>query len=247
MLYAMLHAALSTTSHRPWPLPQRPWVLSMTWHDLLFQHWPVPLSVLRPLVPAELELETFDGSAWIGVIPFTMDVRPRGVPRILASRFPEVNARTYVRHKDKSGVWFFSLDAAHRLTVWGARRFFYLPYHNARMSSVKSRDYVLYYTRRKSDPEVRLDCRYHPIGDPDTPGKGTLEHWLTERYCLFSLNQGRVYCGEIQHPRWMLQAAASEIRVNTITRPLGFDLPARDTVLHFSKRQDVVAWMPKEQ
>src|SRR4030095_17225562 len=98
--------AMWTSSHRPWPIPQRPWVMSMTWHDLLFQHWPIPESVLRPLIPPELELETFDGSAWLGVIPFTMTVRPRGVPRLLASRFPEVNVRTYVRPQGGAGVWF---------------------------------------------------------------------------------------------------------------------------------------------
>ena len=219
----------------------------MTWRDLLFQHWPVDENLLRPLVPSELELETFDGSAWLGLVPFTMTVRPRGVPRILASRFPELNVRTYVRHKGKPGVWFFSLDAAHHVTVWGARRFFYLPYHYARMSSVRAGDFVLYYSRRKAEPDVGLDCRYRPISDAYTANKGTLEYFLTERYCLFTHHQGRVFCGEIHHPPWQLQTAVSEIRVNTMTQRLGFALPAGEPVLHFSKRQDVVAWMLEDR
>jgi uncharacterized protein YqjF (DUF2071 family) len=127
--------------------------------------------------------------------------------------------------------------------VWGARRFFHLPYHFAKMSATSSKDYVLYYSRRKSAPDVRFDCRYHATSDPYTGNKGTLEHWLTERYCLFSVSDGHVFCGEIQHPPWLLQAAESEIRVNTMTRPLGLALPPGEPLSHFAKRQDVVAWM----
>jgi hypothetical protein len=215
----------------------------MTWHDLLFQHWPISESVLRPLVPENLEIESFNGSAWIGVIPFCMTVRARGVPRLFTSRFPEINLRTYVRHKGRSGVWFFSLDAAHRTAVWGARRFFHLPYHFAKMSTTTPRSHMLFYSRRKSDPEIRFDARYRAIGEPYSPTAGTLDHWLTERYCLFSVDcTGRLHCGEIHHPPWLLQTAQSEIRTNTMTKPLGISLPTTVPVLHFSKRQDVVAW-----
>jgi uncharacterized protein YqjF (DUF2071 family) len=218
--------------------------MQMSWYDLLFQHWPISESVLRPLVPPALEIETFNGNAWIGVIPFCMTARARGVPRIFTSRFPEINVRTYVRYKDRSGVWFFSLDAAHRTAVWGARQFFHLPYHFARMSTTTPRHHVLYYCRRKSNPDVRFDGRYHPVGEPFTPRAGTLEHFLTERYCLFSVDPaGHVHCGEIHHPPWLLQGAISEIRTNTMTKPLGFSLEETASVLHFAKRQDVVAWM----
>jgi len=235
---------LSITDHRPWPLPNRPWSVQMVWHDLLFQHWPISENILRPLVPESLEIETFDGSAWIGVIPFCMTVRARGVPRLFTSRFPEINVRTYVRHKNRSGVWFFSLDAAHRTAVWGARRFFYLPYHFAKMSTTTPRNHVLYYSRRKSASGVRFDCRYRPTGEPYVPNQGTLDYWLTERYCLFSVDgNGRVFCGDIHHPPWMLQAAEAEVRTNTMMTPLGISSPSTEPVLYFSKRQDVVAWM----
>ena len=111
------------------------------------------------------------------------------------------------------------------------------------MSSTKSRDHVLYYSRRRSAPEVRFDSRYNATSTPYAPNAGTLEHWLTERYCLFSVDHsGRLHCGEIHHPPWLLQTAQSEIRTNTMTKPLGISLPTTVPVLHFSKRQDVVAW-----
>src|SRR5919198_1271217 len=102
---------IEETAHRPWPLPRDPWVLYMRWHDLVFLHWPVRPDLVRPLIPKEIELEIFDGSCWIGVVPFRMSgVHPRLVPMSL--HFPELNLRTYVKRRDKAGVWFFSLDAA---------------------------------------------------------------------------------------------------------------------------------------
>src|SRR5262245_20685303 len=110
-------------SHRPWPLPQRPWAMGMHWHDLLFAHWPVKVESLRPLVPSELAIDTFDGQAWLGVVPFRMTaVRPRICPSLPGlSAFLELNVRTYVTAEGKPGVWFFSLDAASRLAVRAAR------------------------------------------------------------------------------------------------------------------------------
>ena len=103
--------------------------MRMRWTDLLFAHWPFDPAVLRPLVPAALELDTFDGVAWLGIVPFRMeDVAPRGLPAIPGvSVFPELNVRTYVRHEDLRGVWFLSLDADSWPTVVGARRWFHLP------------------------------------------------------------------------------------------------------------------------
>ncbi|HEY0384863.1 MAG TPA: DUF2071 domain-containing protein, partial [Pyrinomonadaceae bacterium] len=112
-----------------WPLGQ------MNWGKLLFMHWPIEARLLRPLIPQRLVIDTFDGSAWIGVVPFTMwGVRPTFVPPVPGlSQFHELNVRTYVHLDGVPGVWFHSLDAASRLAVWGARTFFHLPYFNARM------------------------------------------------------------------------------------------------------------------
>src|SRR6478736_184531 len=118
----MKSAILRQTAHRPWSLPDGPWTMTQTWHDLLFAHWRIRLDVMRPLVPRELEIDTFDGSAWIGVVPFRMSaVRMRGLPPVPgASAFPELNVRTYVRYGGRAGVWFFSLDAESALAVFAA-------------------------------------------------------------------------------------------------------------------------------
>lgn len=228
----------------PTPAPEKPWIGRMTWNDLLFMHWPVHESVLRHLVPAGLEIDRFDGQAWIGVIPFYMsDVRPRGVPSVLASEFPELNVRTYVRFRDQAGVWFFSLDAASRLAVWGARRFFHLPYHYATMSTSSDREIVAYRSRRAGAPEVRLVCQYMPKGPPVHFAPGTLEFFLAERYCLFTEDpRGDLLRGDIRHEPWPLQRAEVEMEINTMTSPIGLTLPRQDPLVHFAKQLDVLAW-----
>jgi uncharacterized protein YqjF (DUF2071 family) len=217
---------------------------SMTWNDLLFMHWPVKESALRTLVPAALDIDLFDGSAWIGVIPFYMtNVRPRLFPRALALRFAELNVRTYVRHRGRSGVWFFSLDAASRLAVWAARRFYYLPYEFAEMSTASAGDRVEYRSRRASAPAVELVCRYRAVGSPFHAGAGSLDSWLTDRDCLFAANrEGAIFRGDIHHEPWPLQRAEVEIEANTMVSPLGLTLPPDRPVLHFAKRLDVDAW-----
>jgi hypothetical protein len=224
------------------PMPHRPWIVAMTWHDLLFMHWPVPEAVLRAHVPPGLEIDRFDGQAWIGVIPFHMSgVRPRLMPLVLA--FPELNVRTYVRCDGKSGVWFFSLDAASRLAVWAAQRFFHLPYRLAAMSVSLQDGTVVYKSRRVAAPEIQLACRYNPSGDPAPSTAGSLEHWLTERYWLFAANRrGEIFSGDIHHRPWPLQPAAVEIEVNSMTAPIGITLPQERPLTHFAKRLDVVAW-----
>jgi uncharacterized protein YqjF (DUF2071 family) len=216
----------------------------MSWNDLLFMHWPVEEKALRNLVPADLQIDLFDGEAWLGVIPFVMtDVRPRFFPAVFALGFPELNVRTYVRYKDRAGVWFFSLDAASRLAVWTARRFFQLPYHFARMSSSFSGEFVEYRSQRAGDPDVQLLCRYRPVGSPVRFAPGTLDSWLTERYCLFAANaRGEIFGCDIHHEPWQLQSAEVEIEANTMTSPLGLTLPPLVPLLHFAGRLDVVAW-----
>src|SRR5215216_5561646 len=173
------------TKHRPWPLPNRPWVMAMQWHDLLFMHWPVHASVLRPYIPPALELETFDGTAWLGITPFRMEgARPRLFPPLpWFSAFPELNVRTYVTAEGKPGVWFFSLDASNPLAVRGARYLFHLPYYDASMRSESCDGLVRYSsTRTHHDafPAVFIG-RYRSTGAVYHSTVGTLDHWLTER------------------------------------------------------------------
>ena len=235
-------AVTEQTSHRPWPLPQTAWVLFMRWHDLLFLHWPVRPESIRPLIPKQLELDRFDGWCWIGVVPFRMTgVRPRYLPMPFA--FPELNVRTYVKTPGRSGVWFFSLDAASKLAVRAAR-WFGLPYYDARMAVRLDGDAVHYQSVRghKNAAPAEFDASYRPTATAVEALPGTFDHWLTERYCLYAAKErDRVVYGEIHHPPWQLQSAELELRVNTMTQPIGITLPDKP-ISHFARYQEVIAW-----
>ena len=146
-----MEAILGKLSHRPWPLPNGLWVMEQQWHDLLFAHWRVDEAWLRQHVPGGLEIDTYQGQAWLGVVPFRMEgVRLRYAPAIPGtSQFPELNVRTYVKHDEMAGVWFFSLDAASRLAVIVARGWFHLPYFFARMRCADRDGWIEYASERK--------------------------------------------------------------------------------------------------
>jgi uncharacterized protein len=256
MASSELKKALSQTDHRPYPLPGGPWILHMRWHDLLFMHWPVPERWLRPLIPPALRLDTFDGSAWLGVVPFRMeDVRPRFLSAVpWLSRFPELNLRTYVTHRDKPGIWFFSLDAHNPVAVRLARSSFGLPYFDADMSCEVRGEEVRYRSVRthKAAPSARFVGRYRPVGERFDSRPGTLENFLTERYCLYSAGAsnrasgaGRVRRGDIHHRMWPLRRAEVELQDLDMTAQVGLALPDIEPVLHYADRLDVVAWPPR--
>jgi uncharacterized protein len=246
MLKILLH-----TNHRPWPLPHGPWIMAQVWHDLLFAHWTVPVAALRPLVPQQLEIDTFDGQAWLGVVPFRMSgVRLRGTPAVPGlSRFPELNVRTYVTCDGKPGVWFFSLDAANPVAVWAARTMFHLPYFWATMRCENNSGWICYESRRKhrAAPAASLKASYRPTGNVFHAALGSLEYFLTERYCLYTANKrGRIIRCQIHHPPWPLQLAEATFEENTMASPAGIATPSlRPQLLHFSRRQDVVVWPPQ--
>jgi uncharacterized protein len=232
--------------HRPWPKPRSPWVMAQTWRHLLFAHWRVSEDALRALVPPQLPIDTADGSAWIGVTPFGIQaLRAHGTPPLPGlSSFPELNVRTYVSVDGKPGIYFFSLDAASRLAVEAARRIYRLPYFHARMSIERDTGEITYRSRRKHDAApAAFEGRYRPLGPAFRPAAGSLAHWLTERYCLYTLDEGqRVMRGDIQHPPWNLRQATADIAENTMTAPLGLELSG-DPLLHYAARQDVVFWL----
>ena len=238
---------LEETAHRPWPMPDRAWVMTQTWNDLLFAHWPVDVAAVRALVPAAFELDLFDGQAWLGVVPFHMtNVTPRFVPPLpWLSQFPELNVRTYVRVGDKAGVFFFSLDAANPVAVGAARTLLNLPYFTARMAVTADGGGIRYDSRREGGPQADFQAAYRGLGDPRPPRPGTLEYFLTERYCLYAVKRGFPYRLEIHHPPWPLESAAAEISVNTMADAAGLRLPAAAPLLHFAKRQDMVCWPPE--
>jgi uncharacterized protein YqjF (DUF2071 family) len=224
-------------AHRPWPMPKTPWIMTQTWHDLLFAHWRVDPAQLAAKIPAPLTLDLFEGDAWVGVVPFSMtNVSPRGVPALpKVSAFPELNVRTYVRVGDKPGVFFFSLDAANALAVLAARWLFRLPYYRASMS-VEAREEAIHYRSQRVKSNASFAGTYHPVGPVFHASEGSLDYFLTERYCLYTVARGRAYICEIHHPRWPLQRAEADISVNTMAEVEGGPL------LHFSKRQDTLAW-----
>ena len=243
---------LNQRGHRPWPMPESPWVMTQTWHDLLFAHWPVDAGMLRERVPSGFEIDTFDGQAWVAVVPFHMtNVAPRGVPALpWVSAFPELNVRTYVRFNGRPGVWFFSLDASNPVAVGVARTLVHLPYFTAAMTVEQKEGWISYRSHRKSAnaPTAEFNARYRPLGPVSAPREGTLEYFLTERYCLFTIDKSfHAYSLDIHHPPWPLQTAEADIRVNTMAEAAGIRLPSMAPLLHFAKRQDMVAWTLKSE
>jgi uncharacterized protein YqjF (DUF2071 family) len=223
--------------------------MRQSWHDLLFAHWPVEPAALRAAVPAELELDTFDGAAWLGIVPFRMSgVRLRGLPPLpRAAAFPELNVRTYVRRGARPGVWFFSLDAASRGAVRAARTWFGLPYFDAEMAAAERGGWIEYASRRthRGAPPAELRARYRPVGAVERAAAGSLAEFLTERYRLYALRGGRLLAGEIHHPPWPLQPAAAELERETLSAASGIRLPPSAPVLHFARRIDVLLWPPR--
>jgi uncharacterized protein YqjF (DUF2071 family) len=262
-------------AHRPWPMPGTPWIMTQSWCDLLFAHWQVDPLRLAALIPPPLQLDLFAGEAWIAVVPFRMEqVSPRGVPALpWISAFPELNVRTYVRVGDKPGVFFFSLDATNPLAVRVARSVFRLPYYQASIDVQVDGDGegagVTGYHSRRTDPRspvasAELIAAYRPVGPVFHAVAGTREYFLTERYCLYTVDRhARASICEIQHARWPLQLATAEFARNTMIDGLDLGLaldPRRDDrgdtaglaatgaasspLLHFARRQDTVAWRP---
>ena len=211
---------LHHTDHRLWPLPGQPWVMAQVWHDLLFAHWPIPAAQMAALLPPGVTLDIWEGEAWVAVVPFRMSgVRPRLFPSVPGlSAFPELNVRTYVRVGDKPGVWFFSLDAANSIAVAVARALFHLPYFRAEMGCEAEGESIRYASKRTHSgaPPAELRGSYSPIGPVYRSAPGTLEAWLTERYCLYSAD-GRgasigakftTRPGPCKRPRPLLNATA---------------------------------------
>jgi uncharacterized protein YqjF (DUF2071 family) len=239
-------AALAETEHRPWPLPGRPWFMGQTWADLLFAHWRVPEEALRPVVPPQLPLDTYDGSAWLGVTPFCVrGLRLRGTaPAPGLSTFPELNVRTYVSVEGKPGIYFLSLDADSCAAVRAARRSYRLPYFRSRIEVGQDAEGIAYDLMRTSDdgPPAYFTARYGPVGEELPLREGSLERWLTERYCLYTLDdEGRIQRADIHHPPWPLREGWAEIETNTMATPFGVELEG-EPLLHFSPRQHVAIW-----
>ena len=241
-----------TVEDRSWDPPSRGPFMRMSWFDLLFMHYKVDAGLLRDLLPDSVELDTFDGEAWIGIVPFRMeDVSPRWVPNLpLISQFPELNVRTYVTIDGKPGVWFFSLDATSKIAVRAARWLFHLNYVDANIEFAKASNHcpgkwIQYHSVRTdaTAAPAELHCEYRPVGDWYFAKPDTLVHWLTARYCLYTTSpQGYLFRGEINHQPWRLRDAQAITHVNTMTDGLGLELGQQKPLLHFAEETNVVAW-----
>ncbi len=233
---------LSQTKHRPWPIPAGPWIMEQGWYDLLFAHWPLPVSQVRSLVPPELEIDSFDQKAWISITPLFVRMRPRGLfPLGHLWSFPELNCRTYVRYGERPGIYFFSLDAASLAAVSGARAFYRLPYFRSKMELRKADSEIHYTSERRLSPASFHAC-YKPVSSVYHAAAGTLEHWLTERYCLYTVSGRTLWRGDIHHAQWPLQKPIAEIYRNSIEAATGFSLDVSPALLGYAERQEVLIW-----
>lgn len=239
------------TAHRPWPHPTVPWRLRQCWSRLLFAHWPLPAAEVQSGLPADLRVDTFDGWAWLGVVPFAMErVRFRmvgdnsfSVPT--GTSFPELNLRTYVTGPDgRAGVYFYSLDADSLLAAVGARVAFGLPYFWAVMSETRERESIRYTSKRlMTRGDIRFAARFRSLGRPSR--QDDLRRFLTERYALFVRRFGAVQIGEIHHRPWQLEDAEAEFERNDLPSSFGFTLPPRPPILHYSEQIEMEAWLPR--
>lgn len=238
---------MNQNSHCPWELPKKPWVLAQTWEKSLFCHWPTSVNHIRSLVPSIIEIDTFDKEAWISVVPFQMsDIRLRLFPIIpLVNKFPELNVRTYVIHQGKPGIFLFSCDAANHLVVSFARTVSHLPYFHAQMELSQKGEEIEFISKRThhNTPGAKFHSLYYPISDAFHARKDSLDYWLMERYCLYTIHQRKLYRTDIHHSPWPLQHAEAELIHNNAVKSCNITIKEdQKPLLHFAKKLRVKVW-----
>ena len=242
---------LKTQNHQYWPLPSKYWIMRQTWKNVLFAHFPISPERLRPHIPSTLEIDTYQDSAWLGVIIFVIEgIYFRGLsPISVVFKFPEVNLRTYVQHGGKRGVFFLSLDVGNWASLAISKGWYHLPYCSAEISYRKEGDTFHCHSLRKgkSDNPITFTGSFTPDLEVYFPEDGTIDHWLTERYCLYSQdNRGNLYCGDIHHKPWPLQKAEAIISTNTLPTPFGIDISKPEPTFYFSEGVDTLFWNIKK-
>ncbi|HUB00304.1 MAG TPA: DUF2071 domain-containing protein [Terracidiphilus sp.] len=243
---------LIRTWHRPRPLPPGRWNSTQRWNDLLFAHWPVSAAAVQAFLPESLDVDVFQGSAWVGMVPFWLDrIKFRGMPALPGMRgIPDLNLRTYVRERDSGaqGVYCFSIDASSLLAVAAARTAFHLPYYWAEMhfEQRSEREFAFYSRRHLAPRPVIFKVRYRGLGPTRRLAEiapGTLEYFLTERYCLFTRNHVGLPVRANIHPvPSPLEEAEAEIERNDLAAATGIQLPPTPPVLHYSRRLAIYIW-----
>lgn len=233
-------------------------VLHMCWENLAFFHWPLDPARVQPLLPPRLRLDMFEGQGWLGITPFRMsEVRPRWLPAVPGlSAFPELNVRTYVIADGIPGIWFFSLDAMQVVAVRAARGLINLPYHDADISMTATGEEIQWHSTRRrglfraagspGQPRAEFAAQYRPAGPVYRSEPGNLDHWLTERYCLYTVTRsGRLLRQAIDHEPWPLQPAQGQIDINTMPQVNGLPPLIDPPLVHYARYLDVWGHLPE--
>ena len=221
--------------------------LAMGWRHLLFENWRVDADVIAERLPEALDVDTYDGSGWLSVVPYTnVAVRPRGLPAAVGQPLPELNLRTYVTCDGEPGIYFFSLDAQGVAGVLGARVTQHLPYYYARISldEASGGDRIRFDSRRRH-PGARpahYTATYGPSGEAFDSSDDPLAGFLTERYRFYTeASDGTLRYTDVDHEPWTLYPAEAETETNTLFRADGFTQPDGEPVRYYSPGVDVTA------
>lgn len=243
---------LVRTSQSPRPFPRGRWSMTQRWNDLLFAHWPVSVSEVAPLIPTDLQVDTFQGAAWLGISPFWMDrIKLRSLPALPGVRsFPGLNLRTYVRdpHSGAVGMYLLSVEVGDLAAVLLGRALYWLPYHWAgmRLEQTRAREFSFYSRRRLTAHPVAFQARYRGLGPTRRLAElrcGTLEHFLMERSCIFLRNHaGQSVRASLRQVSWPLEEAEAEIERNDLPGALGIHLPGGAPVLYYARRLAIYIW-----
>ncbi len=221
-------------------------LMHQDWGKLLFMHWRIEAELLRPLIPDRLEIDTCDGSAWIAIVPFTMwniSAFPPFLPSIpFLSSMHELNVRTYVYYDNVPGVWFFSLDCDSAATVLGARTFFFLPYYNADIELQQSANTIDYSLERTEEPLAEFSAQWIFEDSARYAHPGSLDYFLTERYCLYSERDGELYRARIHHEPWPLRNAQLTTFESSMIEAPGLPAPTGEPLLHYAEEVNVDIW-----
>jgi len=243
---------LVRTSHKPRPLPAGRWAMTQRWNDLLFAHWPIPTAAIEVLLPEWLQADSFQGSAWLGAVPFWLDrIKIRGVPPIPGlRRLPDLNLRTYVRDRmtGSPGFYCFSVDSSSLVAVAAAHAMYHLPYRLAemRLEPRSEREFAVYSRRRFSRDDVIFKASYRGLGPTHKTAEiqpGSFEYFFSERPCVFAMNRaGEPIRANLHHVPWPLEEAEADIERNDLAAAVGIRLPDQKPILHYSRRLAVYVW-----